>query len=180
MYKSVDTFEKRQAFNQIWMECWKEKGYELEFEEGNDALQFLFMFKGKYVGTLELKHFQSQMNDIFPFFKVKHIQRNANSVLVIDKLSILKEYRGEKILGNMLILIAEKGNELKVKNFIALIEPKFYIALRRFYKAPIVRLGEQFWYKGDYVVPISFDPSLYFLDKEKYSWCITEESGLVK
>ncbi|WP_099354741.1 GNAT family N-acetyltransferase [Fredinandcohnia onubensis] len=161
MYEIVDSENKLKEFNRIWMECWKEKGYEIEPVRGE---KFLFKNDKVYVGTMEL----TPIHNDFPFKEHPSVK---GKVFEIDKLAILPEHRRSKILANILSTIYQFGIENEVTCFVALIEPKLFKALKVFYKLPVYQLGEKFWYKGDEVVPFAILPE-DVLNEENYPWYV--------
>lgn len=176
MFEEVNTNEKLAIFNNIWQQCWLEKGYELELS--NAVLErFLVRIDGEYQGTIELKKLKgSQIEEVFPFSSFEYIKVDFEYVVEIDKLSILPPGRRKNALGKILSLLTYYSKEYDIRQYIGLMEPKLYIALKRFYRIPVIKLGEKFYYKGDNVVPISIDPRQIYQYKENYDWITYAET----
>jgi hypothetical protein len=173
--------EQLEIFNKIWIECWKEKGYELEFTETAD--RFIIQDdKGNNFGTVEfIKYINGQNNceQVFNFNAIPEIIQFSDQVIEIDKISILKNYRGKNI-ERLFYSIYNYSIEHNIKYGIGLIEPLFYKTLKLFYKFPIFKLSKQVFYKGDWVIPIIFKFEYFNKDKESYTWIKSLEKDLHK
>lgn len=174
--QKVTTPFLQEKFNQIWETCWKEKGYELEYSK--HANQFIF---GAGKGCVELKQFRHEIDDFFKtskdndiknfrFSKLEEIKHCLDKTFEIDKLSILKENRGKRILDDILLFLGDFALENNVKYYIALLEPKLFLSLKIFYHLPIKKVGKTFHYKGDKVVPIVFNVEKANQERHKYNW----------
>ncbi|PLT32128.1 GNAT family N-acetyltransferase [Bacillus sp. V5-8f] len=171
MIKKVNSTVELNVFNSIWLQCWEEKGYEAEFSEHVFGRYLVSNSAGEHIGVFEFKKLtHSLIDEEFPFTSFAFIKDNIEKTLELDKLSILPSYRGGKVLSEMLTHMIKVAVENDISYFIALIEPKLYLALKRFYKAPIQKLGDVFFYKGDNVVPISIDLKLVINNIENYDW----------
>jgi hypothetical protein len=170
MISKVEAARELAEFDELWMESWREKGY--GFEDSKKALgRFLFMCEGEYVGTIEFKLFKnSTIEEIFSFSSFQYIKDNIEHVAEIDKLSIKKENRKKQILNHILSLMTHFAEDNHIRYYIALIEPKLFFSLKAFYHLPVKKLGRKFFYKGDDVIPISFDVRIVNQNKDKYEW----------
>ncbi|PLS17838.1 hypothetical protein CVD28_09055 [Bacillus sp. M6-12] len=179
MIKKVNSTLELNVFNSIWLQCWEEKGYEAEFSEYVFGRYLVSNNDGEHIGVFEFKQLaHSLIDEEFPFTSFPFIKENFEKTFELDKLSILPAYRGGKVLSEMLSHMVKVSIENDISYFIALIEPKLYLALKRFYKVPIQKLGEAFFYKGDNVVPISIDLKLVINNLENFDWYY--DSVLVK
>lgn len=164
----VTNEELTKRFNRVWGKSWVEEGYELEFSNGEGVLQYLFTNElGVDAGSLELKLNPNEIMDEFNFL---NFVPEGSKLMEVDKLSILKEERGEGILDEILTTIVMAAEEHQVDYCIALIEPVFYRALRAFYKLPVQKAGKMFFYKGDDVVPMVIDAKKMIVIKEQFEW----------
>ena len=85
------------------------------------------------------------------------VKENRQQVIEIDKLSILKSYRGTAILPQLLFFMGTYALKRHRCYFVALCEPNLFIALKREYHVPVEEIGTPFFYKGDNVIPILID-----------------------
>ncbi|PGX07765.1 GNAT family N-acetyltransferase [Bacillus sp. AFS033286] len=167
MYTKVQTEQEKGIFNRIWEECWNEKGYELEYFQGTD--QFIFWKDGQAIGCVEIKKYNIK-NEVFPFSKCEQLKGQLETVMEVDKLSILKEFRGKGMLESILFFLSEYMKEKELMYFITLLEPKLYLALKRFFRLPVEKVGKTFHYKGDDVVPTITDVHKTIQRQEKMKW----------
>jgi hypothetical protein len=159
------------TFNQIWMECWLEKGYMLDLSS-EIADQFIIRDSEKRnIGTIEFKTYDptSYINTVFPFYKIEHLAINPAQVKEIDKVAILKQHRG-KNLERLLSLFVSYTEANRVEYCVVLLERVFYKALKNVYKIPLESVGEQFYYKGDHVIPTVIYPRFIYSNKKNYPW----------
>ncbi|GBG09827.1 hypothetical protein PAT3040_04497 [Paenibacillus agaridevorans] len=180
MIKRVENELELAMFNGIWTTVWREKGYELEFAE-HVLDRFVVMNEEGYcVGTSEIKPYDrdsSPLNEIAPFRDHPKVIASEGRVAEIDKIAILGSYRGK---GNMLPWILSSAvysaEQHDMDYFVSLLEPVFLRALKISFKVPVERLGERLFYKGDYVVPVLFDMSAMYLNKQRYEWLSNPEA----
>jgi len=180
MFIKVETLADLNTFNEIWMECWLEKGYMLDprFDETD---RFIILDQAnKEIGTIEFKSYfpslQNYINTVFPFHEINKIEMNPMKVIEIDKVSILKEYRG-KNLERLLSLFVHYTDFYQMNYCVVLLERVFYRALRTVYKIPIEAVSEQMYYKGDYVIPAIIHSKEVYTNKENYPWIIPSTQG---
>ncbi|RXJ02804.1 hypothetical protein DS745_05705 [Anaerobacillus alkaliphilus] len=184
MYVKVETIADFNIFNQIWMDCWLEKGYMLEpsLEEKSDRF-ILRDVEKRSIGTIEFKPyyttFENNINNVYPFHKLQHIASNPKQVVEIDKVAILREYRG-KNLERLISLYVSYTEFHKIEYCVGLVERLFYKALRNVYKVPLEAVGEQTYYKGDHVIPAVLYPSLIYKKKVNYPWLTTVKPEFTK
>lgn len=176
MYMKVDSFALLNEFNQIWMECWVEKGYGFEMSE-MDADRFLIIDPNEQkVGTIEFKQYSlnpaNNINSVFPFHELEKIKSlKSEHIMEIDKVAILKNHRG-KNLERLLTLYVEYAQSRQISHCVVLLERLFYRALKTVYKIPLETVGEKIYYKGDYVIPSILYPREIYENKDNYSWLI--------
>ena len=119
-----------------------------------------------YVATLELKPFSgpdAEVNATFPFWNYPFIRNNLHRVYEVDKLSILKEYRGRGTLNGIFFTMLLHALCNNSKYYVALIDPYLYEAVVQRFKIPIEQLGEKVFYKGEYAIPMVIGVE-YFLE----------------
>jgi hypothetical protein len=177
MYQKVDSLALLNSFNQIWMECWLEKGYVLENEHGSSDRYLILDSTNQKIGTIEFKPYSLELsnniNTVFPFHEIDAITKNPWSVIEIDKVAILKQYRG-KNLDRLLSLFVHYSEKHKISHCVVLLERMFYKALRNVYKIPLAAVGEKIYYKGDYVIPAVIYPQEIYQNKKNYSWILND------
>jgi hypothetical protein len=177
MYLKVDSLALLNSFNQIWMECWLEKGYVLENENGASDRYIITDGNDQRVGTIEFKPYsvdqQHNINTVFPFQEIEEIAINPRSVIEIDKVAILKQYRG-KNLDRLLSVFVHYSEKHQISHCVVLLERMFYKALRNVYKIPLQAVGEKIYYKGDYVIPAIIYPEKVYQNKQNYRWILND------
>lgn len=174
MFKRVENELELAMFNGIWTTVWMEKGFELEFSDQTLERFIVVTPEGHYVGTSEIKPYSltsSSINAAGPFQKNPKVVEADGAVAEIDKMALLRPYRGRYIsdLLSSAVYIAEK---LHLKYFVSLLEPKFLRALRISYQVPLEKVGEKVFYKGDDVVPVLFDMEQMYRNKHLYDWLV--------
>lgn len=173
MYIKVDSFALLNDFNQIWMECWLEKGYGLENWDGPTDRYLITDLHTQKVGTIEFKPYNldpaNNINTVYPFHEIECIKNNENSVVEIDKVAILKQFRG-KNLDRLLSLFVYYSEKNRINYCLVLLERVFYKALKNVYKVPLDPVSERIYYKGDYVIPAIIYPKEIYQNKERYGW----------
>jgi hypothetical protein len=176
MYIKVDSVALLNHFNQIWMECWLEKGYFLENGADQTERYIITDTKERKVGTIEFKPYtldtKNTINTVFPFHELESIIKKPDSVIEIDKVAILKEFRG-KNLDRLLSLFVHYTEERNINYCVVLLERVFYKALKNVYKIPLEAVGEKIYYKGDYVIPAIIYPKEIYQNKIDYSWIVS-------
>lgn len=183
MYKKVETTEDLNIFDNIWMSCWVEKGYEMEFSYGDIDRYIIKNDESQNIGTVELKDYSlnenNPMNLIYPFHKNNVIATSTKRMVEVDKVAILREHRG-KNLDRLLSVIVFHCKNNEISYCIVLLERLFYKALRNVYKVPLYVDGDKFFYKGDMVVPAIIDVEKMYRNSEEYNWLISdvEKAGL--
>lgn len=180
MYIKVETLADLNLFNEIWMECWLEKGYMLDptFDETD---RFIILDEdNREIGTIEFKPYYPTMNNyintVFPFHELEKVEMNPMKVIEIDKVSILKKYRG-KNLERLLSLFVHYTDYHQMNYCVVLLERVFYKALRHVYKIPIETVAEQMYYKGDYVIPAIIHSHEVYNHKGDYPWIVPSIHG---
>lgn len=162
--KDVDTTELTEKFMEIWGGVWKEKNFSTErFEQ---TRKFLVCDKElQPIGTFELSEYQYHpvIERAYPFLKDPAITGLDGKLVYIDKLCIQSSSRGDiDNVGRILYGLAKYSFENEDSKFIALIQPRLYVLIRRVFKLDMQRLGGNKDYEGEY--PILFD---YLKNKEK-------------
>ncbi len=172
MFKRVENELELAMFNGIWTTVWMEKGYELEFSD--QALERIVVVtqEGHYVGTSEIKPYspeRSAINSAFAFSEHPLVQNAGQAIAEIDKMALLKPYRG-KFISDLLTSAVYVAERLHIRYFVSLLEPVFLRALQITFKVPLAKLGDKRFYKGDYIVPVLFDMAHMYENKQLYNW----------
>jgi hypothetical protein len=159
LFSQVNSENDKKKFNAIWEEVCKEKGFECEPTSSRSDL-FLIYSDKIAIGTVELVPYENNKNiadSVFPFYSIDVVKDHPSKIFEIDKVAILKKYRGSNI-SKIFSIIYTYALENRCTHGIMLLEPIFYRALRIFYRIPIKRVTkEKIFYKGDYVVPSIID-----------------------
>ncbi|MFZ3589345.1 hypothetical protein ACOI1C_08715 [Bacillus sp. DJP31] len=175
MYKKVNTSEELTIYNNIWMECWEEKGYEIDFYDGVAERFLISNSSGVYVGTIEVKEYtlneENEINTVYPFHELDYLKENMLQTIEVDKAAILKEHRSEN-LHTIIKVIGDYAMKHKTIYCVGLFEEAFFTSLRDVYKIPIIAVGDPFFYKGDDVIPTLINLKEVFLNIDKYSWLL--------
>ncbi|GGG83713.1 hypothetical protein [Paenibacillus radicis (ex Gao et al. 2016)] len=178
MFKKVETEWELTMFNSIWTTVWKEKGYELEYAEQALERYVAISPEGQYVGTSEIKAYTpgvSIIDSVAPFHNHPKIAADPAQVAEIDKIAVIKQYRGHPIT-DLLSSAVFSAETHQFRYFISLLEPVFYRALRITFHVPMEKAGEKTFYKGDYVIPVIFDMERMYSNKEQYEWLAYPDS----
>ncbi|MDQ0253037.1 hypothetical protein J2S74_000409 [Evansella vedderi] len=178
MYLRVETVGELNCFNQIWMDCWLEKGYMLEPSSDNGDQFIIQNLEKENIGTIEFKPYypsiENNINKVFPFHKIEHLANAPEKVIEIDKVAILRKHRG-KNLETLLSLFVSYTEHYKKEYSLALLERVFYKALKNVYKIPLESVGDPIYYKGDHVIPTVIYPNHIYTRKESFPWLINME-----
>lgn len=154
-FTEVSSIEQLKIFNELWVEVWQEKGYELEFTE-EECDRFILFEDELAIGTIELKKHNgvSKINETFPFNLTTF---DYCKVVEVDKIALIKKHRTIKNFGKLLILLSNYTYAYRVDCFIGLVEPMLYRLLHMKFGNIIEKIGEKFYYKGDFVIPITIE-----------------------
>ncbi|NIK75927.1 hypothetical protein FHS15_001034 [Paenibacillus castaneae] len=172
MFKFVENEKEIEVFNDIWTSVWKEKGYELEYSDHPLARYIIVTPDGQYIGTAEINSFNKNCSSLMKVATLhKHILAAAEKGLVaeIDKIALLKSYRGS-YLSDLLSSIVFFADQHHYRYFVSLLEPVFYRALRVSFRIPMEKIGNETYYKGDYVIPVLFDTHQMYMNMPSFNW----------
>lgn len=166
-FKIVKTEEEMKIFKRIWLEVCEEKTFESEeFHTSETGVHFLIPNdQGEYVGTMEIGKYipneKSTVQYYYDYSKMEQIKSELDSAYEVDKISILPEYRGQKLLEKMAYAIAFHQKKTDASYYVAAIESLFYRALKTFYKVPIEKVGDKQKFNDFYLYPIIVDGKKY-------------------
>lgn len=174
MYKLVETLEEERVFDQIWTQSWLEKGFELEFADETLGRCLVYDELDIPVATVEMKPYtpyNSELDKLAPFASHPAIVLEPDKVAEVDKVAVLKDHRGKNLdrLLATIVLFAEKH---QIKNYVTLLEPVLFRALKISFHVPMSRVGNRIYYKGDDVIPAIIHAEQFYENKESYSWFI--------
>lgn len=172
MYREIKDEKQLQIFNNIWKQCWKERGYEIEYSTGIVDRYIILDREELAVGSVEFKPFtkENEINEFFPFHQLLEMKNENHNLVEIDKVAILKDHRNDDNLVRLVSTMIAYGDKHKVDYAVAELEPRFYYVLKRFMRLPVKRVGENIFYKGDYVTPVICDVKSIRKNKSKYTW----------
>lgn len=173
MFKLVEKEEEKLIFNSIWTQAWLEKGFELEYcDEILDQCLIYDEYKSP-VATVEIKPYDPEnrdgLDEFAPFAAHSLIQADPRHIAEVDKVAILKDHRGKNLdrLLATIVLYAEQNN---IHNYVTLLEPVLFRALKVSYHVPMSRVGERIFYKGDDVIPAIIHAEQFYRNKETFHW----------
>jgi hypothetical protein len=173
IFIKVETVAELNSFNQIWMECWLEKGYMLDPSSEKSDRYIILDTENRRVGTIEFKPYsetsENHINTVFPFYEIEDVALNPEKVVEIDKVAILKQYRG-KNLDRLLSLFVSYTETHQIEHCVVLLERIFYKALKNVYRIPLKSVGDPIYYKGDHVIPTVIYPRVIYSSKKNYPW----------
>ncbi|WP_438347769.1 GNAT family N-acetyltransferase [Paenibacillus sp. FA6] len=172
MFKRVENELELARYHSIWTTVWLEKGFELEFSEEVLERFVIVTSDGDYVGTSEIKPYsihESMINEAAPFATHPKLIQAEGAVAEIDKMAVLKSYRGN-FIADLLSAAVHYGEKNRLRYYVALLEPVFLRALRITFQVPFEKIGGKVFYKGDHVVPVIIDLEEVCNNKEQYSW----------
>ncbi|WP_410772468.1 hypothetical protein [Fontibacillus sp. BL9] len=179
MYKLVETFEEEMIFNGIWTEAWLEQGFELEFAEEVLGRCLVYNEENAPVATVEMKPYSPEMdglNRLAPFKEHPAILAHPESIAEVDKVALHKDHRG-KNLDRLLATIVLYAEENGIINYVTLLEPLLFRALKISFHVPMSRVGERIFYKGADVIPTIIHAAQFYENKENYEWFMKTVSG---
>jgi len=177
MFKRVENEIELARFHSIWTTVWLEKGFELEFTEQVLERIVILTKDGDYVGTTEIKPYsihESMINEAAPFAKHPKLIQAEGAVAEIDKMAMLRQYRGD-FIADLLSAVVYYGEESRLRYYVALLEPVFLRALRITFQIPFEKVGGKVYYKGDHVVPVIIDLEEVYNNKEQYLWIVNPQ-----
>jgi hypothetical protein len=180
MFKRVENELELAMFNGIWTTVWREKGYDLEFSDKSLAKYIIVTDEGQYVGTTEFKPYSitdSQINATAPFHEHPDVIAAASEVAEIDKMAILRSFRG-RYIADLLSACVYFAEGERIKYYVSLMEPVFMRALRVTFQVPLKKLGDKIFYKGDYVNPVLIDVEQVYQNKHRFEWMISPQDIL--
>lgn len=172
MYKLVETLEEEMIFNGIWTEAWLEQGFELEFAEKVLGRCLVYNEKDLPVATVEMKPYSIEadgLNRLAPFQAHPAILADPEHVVEVDKVALHKEHRG-KNLDRLLATIVLFAESHKIRNYVTLLEPLLFRALKISFHVPMSKVGQRVFYKGADVIPAIIHAAEFYENKERYDW----------
>lgn len=178
MIKRVENELELAMFNGVWTTVWMEKGFELDVSREVLDRFVIVTEEGHYVGASEIKpyHMQGEINEVAPFHEHPAIRQDPQRVAEIDKIALLKPYRGQYICELLSSTIA-CAEQRKIRYYVALMEPVFLRALRITYGIPYEKLGAKRFYKGDDVIPVLLRVEEIYQNKQNFPWLIHPRSA---
>ncbi|MBE4907190.1 hypothetical protein IMZ08_03840 [Bacillus luteolus] len=160
------------------MDCWLEKGYMLDPSSDKSDKYIIQNTDKTNVGTIEFKPYtisnENNINTVFPFNEIASIVTNPEKVVEIDKVAILKQYRG-KNLERLIKLYVSYTESKGIEYCVVLLERIFYKALKNVYKIPLESVGDPIYYKGDHVIPTIMYPRAIYSAKDNYQRLVNVE-----
>lgn len=103
------------------------------------------------------------------FFKLDEIKSNPGRIWEIDKLCIHKEYQKQGYLDFFMQVFHDHASMYQPKYYVALIEKKFYRALRISYGLTVEQKGEPLIGPGTSLIPMIFDIEKFMVTLNEFS-----------
>lgn len=135
------------------------------FGIGNDAQK-------TPVATVELKPYcldRSSLNELAPFAGHPLLQQDKDHIAEVDKVALHKQHRG-KNLDRVLATIVQFAERNKIRQYVTLLDPLLYRALRISFHVPMSRVGERIYYKGADVIPTIIHAAEFYENKGSFDW----------
>jgi len=133
VYKVVDTLEDNISFQKIYEEIAREQEFHIE-ETSKESVRYLFLDEGKKVGTLEVTPYNpelfSTVETDFAFSELDVIKNNRESAWEVDKVGILKDYRGKGLAIDVVHCLVHHREKYNFKYAVCLFEYRFYRMMR--------------------------------------------------
>ncbi|MEW9103832.1 hypothetical protein [Paenibacillus sp. S-12] len=177
MHISVKSEQQLQLYRSIWTTVWKEKGFELESSAHPLEQVIVFNEAGMAVGTFELTLYRERsckLEEVAPFAEQPEVMNAPEQVAEVDKVALLKEYRGHNI-DRLLSSIVHYSHKHGIVHCACLLEPVFARALRVSFHVPMRKIGKKTFYKGDDVVPTLIHVGEIWRNSAKFDWFISEQ-----
>ena len=177
MFKVVENEVELAQFNGVWTTVWHECGYELEFGDHVLDKNIILTENKEVIGSNEIKCYypdsRSYINTLAAFAQHPWVVQAEGKVGECDKVALLKNYRGKGMyIHDILKSICASALKHDLQYIVSLLEPVFMKALKRLFRVPMQQVGDPFFYKGDYVVPVVMDVGFVITHKEQFTWYI--------
>lgn len=189
MFEIVETTKQQKTFQDTWEYFCTKYGWLNDPYSQNGVRYNLLhpniLIKGypKTIGTVEFIPYYLNNPETtvegpgkFDFFKLEEIKSNTGRIWEIDKLCIHKDHQKQGFLNVFMHVFLDHARNHQPKYYIALIEKKFYRALRISYGFAIEQKGDPIIGPGTSLIPVMFDMEKLMEDKEK----VKEELDLVE
>jgi GNAT superfamily N-acetyltransferase len=183
MYTVVQNHSQLLVFHHIWTEVWREKGFELEYEQEVLDRMIVSNEEGVSVGTFEIKPYNAEesnpIHQIAPFHEQPELMEPTAYVAEVDKVALLKQHRGANI-SRLLSAMVNYADKHHFNYYICLLEPVFARALRVSFHIPARQIAGRIAYKGDDVIPTIIHVGKIWGNKSDFEWLLpdTQEVGV--
>ena len=175
MYTVVQNHSQWLVFHHIWTEVWREKGFELEYEQEVLDRMIVHNEDGVSVGTFEIKPYNAEesnpIHQIAPFHKQPELMESSTDAAEVDKVALLKQYRGSNI-SRLLSSMVHYADKPHLNYYVCLLEPVFARALRVSFHIPARQIAGRIAYKGDDVIPTIIHVGRMWENKSDYEWLL--------
>jgi hypothetical protein len=163
MYETVVSEEQLSLFNELLNQVYGKRNYIYD-EVGRLTENYhLFLIKdivGQYIGTIEINLYKKEFSENereFVFSDWIDTKRYKGRIYELGKLTIIDEKQSIVHFKITLEAIANFAYDNNVRYYVALIDRRLFISLKRFCKTGLKKLGEERDYKGHIVVPAIVD-----------------------
>lgn len=136
-------------FQRVWEEICKEIGFDFKDERfyENSFKVTVENEENEVVGICEICEYQDvklqkMLNAYFQFSEIQEVQDNMEQIYVIEKLGVLKKYRGEGNLKRLWEKWVTHAGDNKPYAYIALINPFLFKVMKENYNLDIKPLVE--------------------------------------
>lgn len=172
LFRRVETEQDHLVFESIWKKVATEKHFTFDLHH-HETIRYFIQNETDIVGTIEFMKYNpnvySTFGNDFTISKFPVIEEHQETVWEVDKVCILKKWRGRGYLQHAFHAMAHHAKLYEVSHYIALIERFFYHTLRLLTRYPLQKLGEPFLIEGEKrkVVPCLLDAQQALLQFEK-------------
>lgn len=180
MYERVETSLQQKKFENTWeyfcdLYGWKNDPY------AKSGIRYNLLHpkknigrRPKTIGTIEFIPYypnnpETTVEGIgkFEFYDLEEIKNHPGRVWEIDKLCIHKDHHKQKFLYVFMHIFHDHAIKHKPKYYIALIEKKFFRALRISYGLAVEQKGDPIKGPGTSLIPVIFDIEKIMQNKDE-------------
>ncbi|PLT32532.1 hypothetical protein [Bacillus sp. V5-8f] len=175
IYKKVQGEEDFEIFYNTLMPSWIEMNYVLECVLGDVTRYIVYNNLKQPIGTAEAIPYkpngESYLDQFFPFKDLEIVKQNYKYIVEAEGLTIHPKFRGKHNLDRLLYTLVEHCRINNIKYAVALINPSLYVLLKRMYKIPIEKVGNE--YISNFTAyPIIIDAQYMYKNIHQFSWLL--------
>ena len=169
MFEIVTSPKQQQKFEQTWeyfckLYNWKNDPYAKDGVRYNLLISPRKISNRKTIGTIEFIPYYPgnpestvEGSGRYQFSELDEIKLNPGRIWEIDKLCIHQDYQNQGYLNVFMHIFYDHASKYRPKYYIALIEKKFYRALRISYGLSVEQIGDPFIGPNNSLLPVIFN-----------------------